>query len=317
MKSYFNGKYIVTGHILGRGSYAKVKQVVDTTNGKFAAIKIIAMDHIKPNALYALSKERNSEMPVNCNIETEINLLSSRELRNCEHIAQLYEHYFDKVKNKWYIVMEYCGNESLEDLVQAEFHTGFPLEAVKKFCVQIAEAIVCLHDQCHIVHQDIKPSHFILGSFHGEEILKLIDFGVAVKEPTTNEKHDGSFYDLPYESVGTPMFQAPELVLLPEEYPKNENYRSNESPRYALDIWAAGITFYYIATGTYPFYAENIFELFKQIREYYHGTFHINYDLGIFHRSPELQDLIKKMLNRDSHARINASGVKDHDFVQE
>lgn len=85
-------------------------------------------------------------------------------------------------------------------------------------------SIEYIHDH-HIVHHDIKPSNFLLGH---DGNLKLIDFGSAVELKSDDED------SLPCESTGTPMFQAPELVLLEPI--------SEKISRYALDIWAAGVT---------------------------------------------------------------------------
>ena len=103
----------------------------------------------------------------------------------------------------------------------------------QRFSRQILQAIAYLHE-CHIVHHDIKPSHFVLATKGAT--IKLIDFGVAVDEQCPD------FSMLPYESLGTPMFQAPELVDIPDKLDSGDPVKSTRSPRYALDIWAAGIT---------------------------------------------------------------------------
>ncbi|SEL58144.1 Serine/threonine protein phosphatase PrpC [Atopomonas hussainii] len=81
----------------------------------------------------------------------------------------------------------------------------------------------------NILHRDIKPENLHLGS-DGE--LRILDFGVA-HCPGLTEDEPGS-------QPGTPSFIAP------------ERYQGAEADR-QNDLYAVGVTFYYLLTGHYPY----------------------------------------------------------------
>jgi serine/threonine protein kinase len=60
--------------------------------------------------------------------------------------------------------------------------------------------------------------------------------------------------DTCYSSAGSPAFQAPELAAGAESF-----------SGFAVDVWAAGVTLWNMASGTYPFEGETIFALYANI----------------------------------------------------
>ena len=115
--------------------------------------------------------------------------------------------------------------------------------------IRIAKAVAHLH-QCGIAHRDIKPENILI-SFDedGEIIVKLIDFGFATTT-TTSDMH-----------CGTPNFMAPELLESLRKY----------NP-FAVDVWALGITLFYLCEGRYPFKGYDERDLFRSIRK---GAFEV------------------------------------------
>ena len=47
-------------------------------------------------------------------------------------------------------------------------------------CLQIYQGLQFLHER-DIIHRDLKPENILLVEDHGEDILKLADFGLATK----------------------------------------------------------------------------------------------------------------------------------------
>lgn len=76
------------------------------------------------------------------------------------------------------LVMELLG-KSLEDLFQ-ECGGKFTLKTVCMIADQMIERIEYVHTK-HIIHRDIKPDNFVMGSGPNENLVYLIDFGLAKK----------------------------------------------------------------------------------------------------------------------------------------
>src|SRR5580692_3456057 len=82
-----------------------------------------------------------------------------------------------------YMVLEWLGGRSLEEVIIAEFEEALPNRSVEEATLLLepaAEALALAHKQ-GIAHRDIKPANiFLLGSPRGEPCpVKLLDFGIA------------------------------------------------------------------------------------------------------------------------------------------
>jgi [calcium/calmodulin-dependent protein kinase] kinase len=81
------------------------------------------------------------------------------------------------------------------------------------------------------------------------------------------------------DSAGTRAFLAPETF-------KKEKYKGK-----LADIWAGGVTLYYLVYGKLPFQGRNFFEMRKSIMED-----EIKFPFPL---DPKLEDLIRKSLIKD------------------
>jgi len=106
------------------------------------------------------------------------------------------------------------------------------------------------------MHRDVKASNIMfLDTKH--EIIKLIDFDFAInfkKNENIQNKH----------MTGTPNYLAPEII---------KKGISNEKS----DIWAVGITLFYLMTQNKPFEGKDVNELYKNIT-----AFNINHYMSFF-----------------------------------
>jgi non-specific serine/threonine protein kinase len=108
-----------------------------------------------------------------------------------------------------------------------------PKGNMRGYFIDMLKALHYCHCIAKVVHRDIKPDNIMLN--HNNEAV-LIDFGVSkiVEKPE----------DLIMEkSMGSYMFFAPEMFNM-----ANGAQVHGEK----TDIWALGITFYYLITGDYP-----------------------------------------------------------------
>jgi serine/threonine-protein kinase len=94
-----------------------------------------------------------------------------------------------------------------------------------------------------IVHRDLKPGNILLSD---AGIAKLADFGLA-KRVVAPKLSD-------LDLVGTPHFMAPELF-------------DGEAASPESDVYAAGVSFYFLLTGRLPYSAGSMSEVISRHRE--------------------------------------------------
>lgn len=110
---------------------------------------------------------------------------------------------------------------------------------------QLCEAVSHIHAQ-GIIHRDIKPDNILYNTESGD--IKLIDFGLA-KNLNKVDENDKSTRLM----VGTPLFYAPEMIK------ENGSFDCYQKP---VDIWAIGITCYYLLSGSFPYRGNDMDDLY-------------------------------------------------------
>jgi len=142
-----------------------------------------------------------------------------------------------------------------------------------------------------IVHRDIKPGNLMIGI---DGILKVSDFGAAERL--------ASFEDSSYcsKTQGSPAFQPPEIASGAERFSGVKG-----------DVWAAGISLFYIVTGEYPFAGNTVYTLFENIAR---AEYVLPSSLQRDH--PQLAILITGMLEPDKNKRLSVSDIIHHQWLQ-
>ncbi|WP_415770351.1 protein kinase domain-containing protein [Pseudomonas sp. LB3P38] len=125
----------------------------------------------------------------------------------------------------YYVMREYSGSTLAE--LNAEVGP-LPLPQWQDLAERLLRAVGMLHRR-QILHRDIKPENLLLGD-DGE--LRLLDFGLAYC-PGLSE-------DQPSALPGTPSYIAPEAFR-------------GEAPTPQQDLYAVGVTLYFLLTGHYPY----------------------------------------------------------------
>ncbi|OHT02317.1 CAMK family protein kinase [Tritrichomonas foetus] len=182
------------------------------------------------------------------------------------NIIKIYEYFYSD--GYLVLILEYCELGCLETIIQKEG----ALEPPKLYHVayQIADAIKFCHD-CGVAHSDIKPSNILVDKYGRP---KLIDFGLSQKM-MTGEKSTQISGSLP--------FMSPELI------------NRNANDPFACDIWALGITFFFMAYQVLPWASRKRHQI-KLLIEAGEVCFPSN-------NYSKFSSMIKKMLNHEPHMR--------------
>lgn len=130
------------------------------------------------------------------------------------------------------IVMELLHGETLGE--QIAKRGPIPLEEALDIFLPIASALAHAH-RANVIHRDIKPDNvFLSRDPDGQLIPKVLDFGVSKLVNAEAITMEGAV-------VGTPCFMSPEQA----KGARQVDARS--------DVFAAGILFYTMLTGSNPF----------------------------------------------------------------
>jgi eukaryotic-like serine/threonine-protein kinase len=146
-----------------------------------------------------------------------------------------------------YLAMELLEGESLRDRLarQLTFSLADTLNVVR----QAASAIDAAH-AAGVVHRDLKPSNLFLAQVDGNEIVKLLDFGIA------------KWAD--HAEGATDTLTESDLVVGSASYMSPEQTRGDAVDG-RTDVWALGAVAYQMLTGLLPFRGRNVPEAMQCI----------------------------------------------------
>lgn len=302
----FGDLYKLTGEKLGEGSYGQVETCKSVYDGEEFAVKIIEK---KPGTFLRRKLLKEIEIYHMC--------------RGQKNIIQLVE--FFEEEDKFYLVFEKLnGGPLLEHIQRRKFLSEHEASAIVR---NLAEAVRFLHSR-GIAHRDIKPDNVLCISTDQTEEVKLCDFDLC-SDPAYSHVNS-----LTTPSLSTPVgsleYMAPEVVntFLEDDYDDYDEEFDDDSLRYnkKCDLWSLGVIAYILLCGYAPFQAdcgadcgwergetctkcqELLFSNIKQCRL----VFPPNHWEGI---SAQAKDLIRRLLVKDSAARLTAEEVLSHSWI--
>ena len=263
---------------LGKGTFATVKQCKDSKTGSLYALKQMNKDNLLK------MKQLSGKTAYDC-VHEEMKVLQRLDHPN---IMWLYEIIDDPNKKELYLVTEFYSKGSLNDKVnklnskhkhyndecriEGRFSdmitVGLDLWEARLYLIDMLKALSYCHQVIKVIHRDIKPENIMIN--HNNEAV-LIDFGVsAIVDQQENDQITSN--------MGSYMFFAPEMFTSSS---KGIQVRGQKT-----DLWALGVTLYYMLCGQYPFEtAKNKFHVKELVTEK-----EINFDLI---KNEQAGDLLK------------------------
>jgi calcium-dependent protein kinase len=258
--------------------YVKGKRIGSGTFGVVFEAKNIIFNNLV--AMKVIPKQVDMD---NLYIKNEIDILKKLSHPNIVRIFEFYES-----TNNFYLINEFCDGGELFNMINKN---NFNEQQLSIIFYQVFSGLCYLHEN-KIFHRDLKPENILISQkekdlLTDEEYLwiKIIDFGTAkIFEKNKKER----------AIVGSAYYIAPEVL--------NQDY--NEK----CDTWSVGVILYMFLTGHAPFDGKNNEEIIHSIR-----TKNLDFlDKKLSKRSPEVTDLVKGLLEKDTKKRLSAKDALNH-----
>ena len=231
-----------------------------------------ALDHERGRSVAVKIVDRHDDSDLSARFAREIEVLA--DLRH-PGIVEYIAHGFT-VTGEPYLVMEWLDGRNLKQRLGKNILSEVETVSVG---IQVASALSVAHRR-GIIHRDIKPENLFLT---GNDLnrVKLIDFGIAHLDATRTALTTKGLV------MGTPSFMAPEQA------------RSERPIDQRADLYSLGAVLFTCLAGRPPFVADHVmailakmhFEEAPRVSSLRQGT------------SPDLDDLIDRLLAKDPHAR--------------
>ena len=200
--------------VVARSGMSTLYRAVDTRDGRQVALKL---PHVEMESDPVLVERFRREQEIGLDLDHPgiVKTFSGEE------------------RSRLYMVIEWVEGRLLRAILNQE--RRLPIERATAITLGICDALDFMHKR-GVVHRDLKPENVMVGE--GDRI-KLIDFGIAMKEDARRLTYAGSS-----PLLGTPDYIAPEQV---------KGQRGDQRS----DIYALGAMFYEMLTGQPPYVGPN------------------------------------------------------------
>jgi serine/threonine-protein kinase len=245
---------------VARGGMATLFQATDLRDGRTVALKV-------PHA------------------EMEADPVLVERFRREQEIGQELDHpgvvktYDGEERSRLYMVIEWVDGRLLRSILNEE--RRLPIERATHLSLQILDALDTMHKH-GVVHRDLKPENIMVDA---EDRIKLIDFGIAMKEDARRI----TFVEMS-ATLGTPDYISPEQV---------KGQRGDQRS----DIYSLGVMFYEMLAGEPPFRGPNPLAVMNE---------RVLHDAEPVRRrraevAPELEEILNRALAREPRQRYQTA----------
>jgi serine/threonine-protein kinase len=219
------GRYLVQQRI-GRGGMGLVYRARQVGLERDVVIKVLAAEALDTTTAH----------------ERFMREAQALSMLNHPNIVSIYD--FGQDTQQSYIVMEYVDGTRLDTLIKR--HKHLTLDVFTPIARQMLEALGDAHEM-GLMHRDLKPSNVLLT--HKREYpyyVKVLDFGLA------KMLEDDSDLTGQHNLVGSMAYLSPEQIL-------------GHAIDQRVDVYALGVLFYYMLSGSKPFVGNDTAVLYKHI----------------------------------------------------
>lgn len=210
-------KYLLTER-LGEGGFGSIWRAEHLVLRSPVAVKLIDLDMARKDGA----------------VERFLREAQATAALRSPHVVQVLDYGVDREQP--FIVMELLEGENLAQRLE-RVHRLSPLEVVR-IVTHVARAIGKAHE-LGIIHRDLKPENIFLVNTGDEEVVKVLDFGVA--KFATSPELNRDTYTKTGALIGTPYYMSPEQA------------QGNKTVDSRSDLWALGVITFEMITGQRPF----------------------------------------------------------------
>lgn len=236
--------------------------------GSYAAV--FKCEHIKFKKTFAAKVVEMHKVEDESIDVSQCELFALKRL-NHPNIIKLYDSFTDK--GHLFIILQYCERGTLTSIIKPSH--GIEPSLLVPYMKHLLSALAFCH-QIRIAHRDIKPENVFLDSYNRP---LLADFGFAI---FLQDQKINKF-------CGSLRYRSPEII--------------NQQPHcpFKADIWALGVSFFEMASGTSPWPMNQPDALHKAI-------------IAGKYKIPEtvpraISEVIRKMLVVDPESRASAESL--------
>jgi serine/threonine-protein kinase len=229
-----DGKYRVL-RPLGEGGMGAVFEGENLRLKRRVAIKVMHA---------AMARERKLVMRFEREAQAAANVAS-------RHVVDVFD-LGDLPTGDRYMVMEFLDGQSLQ--ARLKERSRLPPPEIAAVAVQLLEGLARVH-QAGIIHRDLKPPNIFLARAEGgDEIVKILDFGIC--KMNDRDRPRGDVSTGVGDVLGTLAYMSPEQL---EHGSRGLDARA--------DLYAVGVMLYRSVTGALPYGSSSVVDLLRELRE--------------------------------------------------
>jgi len=280
--------YYETLNVIGSGGFGIIYEGKEKNKDELRAIKVMNLNKIRENIMYEIDESNEIEEKLKTYINgfiEEFEIMKKCCINN-NNSVKCYE-YFNNDDN-FVIIMELC-DKNLSQLLKEKKEKDkryFNSEEIFKIMKQLNNTFKIMIEN-KIIHRDLKLENILIKEENGKNKIKLTDYGCS-KRLISLSNYGNT------QGVGTVVYMAPEIL-------KGNEYN------YKADLWSIGIIIYRLYFGKFPFPGFEKQALINNIEKNLNKLIKKT-------KNEELDDLIKRLLEKDSSKRLKWDEYLNHAF---